>query len=300
MLERALGATNSGVTIADMTRPDAPLVFVNAAFEGLAGFRVDDLLGRNCRFLQGPDTDRAAVARIRTAVEAGEVCRELLLNYRGPDRRPWWNEVHLSPVTDADGRVVQYIGVQNDVTDRVEAERALRQETDRAQAYLARIEQLAYTDPLTGLMNRRRIEERVETELWEAQASDSALALLFLDLDGFKAVNDSTGHAGGDELLQVTAQRLRSHLRRSDLLARLGGDEFLVAVTGLDPGSARETAEEIAGQLAAAVRLPVEVHGQQVTVSTTIGISVFPEDAHEFGRLVHAADARMYALKRPR
>ena len=300
LLERALGATNSGVTIADMTRPDYPLVFANAAFEGLAGFRTDELLGRNCRFLQGPDTDRAAVRRIRDAIVAGGECRELLLNYRGPDRRPWWNEVHLSPVTDADGRVVQYIGVQNDVTDRVEAERALRQETDRARAYLARIEQLAYTDPLTGLMNRRRFEERVEAELWEAQAGDSALALLFLDLDGFKAVNDSLGHAGGDELLQVTAQRLRSHVRRSDLLARLGGDEFLVAVTGLDPATARASAEEIAGLLAAAVRQPLEVRGEQVTVSTSIGIAVFPEDARELGRLVHAADARMYALKQPR
>ena len=194
VLERALGATNSGVTIADMTRPDAPLVFVNAAFEGLAGFRVDDLLGRNCRFLQGPDTDRAAVARIRTAVRGGRGVPRAATQLPRP-RPPAVveNEVHLSPVTDADGRVVQYIGVQNDVTDRVEAERALRQETDRAQAYLSRIEQLAYTDPVTGLMNRRRIEERVETELWEAQASDSALALLFLDLDGFKAVNDGDG-----------------------------------------------------------------------------------------------------------
>jgi diguanylate cyclase (GGDEF)-like protein/PAS domain S-box-containing protein len=300
LLERALGATNSGVTIADMTRSDAPLVFTNAAFERLAGFRGDELLGRNCRSLQGPDTDPAAVRRIRDAIDAGRECRELLLNYRGPDRQPWWNEVHLSPVVDADGRVVQYIGVQNDVSDRVEAEQALRQETDRAHAYLARIEQLAYTDPLTGLMNRRRFEERVEIELWEAQAGDSALALLFLDLDGFKAVNDSIGHAGGDELLQVVATRLRSHLRRSDLLARLGGDEFIAALTGLDPATARSTAEEIAGQLAAAVRQPLEIRGRQVAVSTSVGIGVFPDDGHEFGRLVHVADARMYALKPPR
>ena len=297
LLERALGAATSGVTIADMTRPDSPLVFVNAAFETLAGFRLDELLGRNCRFLQGPDSDAAAVARIRTALAEGRECRELVLNYRGPHREPWWNEVHLSPVTDQRGRVVQYIGVQNDVTQRVEAERALRQETDRARAYLARIEQLAYTDSLTGLMNRRRFEERVEAQLWEAQAGDSALALLFLDLDGFKAVNDSLGHAAGDELLQELAERLRRSVRRSDLLARLGGDEFLVAVTGLDPDTAAATAGDIADVLQESVRRPLTVRDQEVTVAASIGISVYPHDAQDFGRLLHAADLRMYELK---
>ena len=301
LLERALGAATSGVTIADMTRPDSPLVFVNAAFETLAGFRLDELLGRNCRFLQGPDSDAAAVARIRTALAEGRECRELVLNYRGPHREPWWNEVHLSPVTDQQGRVVQYIGVQNDVTQRVEAERALRQETDRARAYLARIEQLAYTDSLTGLMNRRRFEERVEAELWEAQAGDSAVALLFLDLDGFKAVNDSLGHGAGDELLQELAERLRRSVRRSDLLARLGGDEFLVAVTGLDPDTAAATARDIADVLQEAVRRPLTLRDREVAVAASIGISVYPHDAQDFGRLLHAADLRMYELKdRPR
>ncbi|MGN6132278.1 MAG: EAL domain-containing protein, partial [Nocardioidaceae bacterium] len=192
-LRRALQSATSGVTIADVTRPDQPLVFVNRAFETLSGFPAAQLLGRNCRFLQGPDTDRAAVARIRAAVREGRECRELLLNVRGPRRQPWWNEVRLSPVTDSSGVVVQYIGVQTDVTERVEAQRALQLEAERSRSYLARIEQLAYTDALTGLMNRRRLEESVETELWEARAADTALALLFLDLDGFKAVNDSLG-----------------------------------------------------------------------------------------------------------
>ncbi len=91
---------------------------------------------------------------MRAAVARGEECRETLLNYRGEQRVPWWNEIYLAPVVDAEGRVVQYIGVQNDVTARVEAQRALVHERDRAQTYLTRIEQLAYTDPLTGLMNR--------------------------------------------------------------------------------------------------------------------------------------------------
>ena len=258
---RALSATTNGVSIADMTRPDHPLVFVNPAFEALAGFPASELIGRNCRMLQGSDTDRAAVARIRAAIRAGVECRELVLNVRGPHREPWWNEVHLSPVHDEHGRLVQYVGLQNDVTDRVEADRALKRASDQARSYLARIEQLAYTDALTGLMNRRRFEEQVEVALWDARVADGALAVLFMDLDGFKAVNDELGHAAGDEVLQAIAARLRDRVRRTDLLARLGGDEFLVALCGLDPATAEQEARRIAAGLAECVREPVEVRG---------------------------------------
>jgi diguanylate cyclase (GGDEF)-like protein/PAS domain S-box-containing protein len=299
LLDAALAATTNGVTVVDVMAADQPLVFVNAAFESLAGFPREDLLGRNCRFLQGPDTDRAAIARIREAISRGVECVELLLNFRGAEREPWWNEVHLSPILDAAGRATQYIGVQNDVTARVEAERALRQETDRARAYLARIEQLAYTDSLTGLLNRHRLEEQVEAELVRARDEGTALALLFLDLDGFKRVNDTLGHGAGDELLQQLAGRLRATMRRGDLLARLGGDEFLVAVTGLDPQTAEATAGGVAEALAASVARPTDVRGEVVGVTTSIGIGMFPWDAADFGGLMHVADLRMYSLKHP-
>ena len=234
-----------------MRLPDQPLVYVNPAFERLAGLPAEQLLGRNCRFLQDPDTDPAAVARIRAAVAAGEECRETVLNVRGPERTPWWNELHLAPVRDAAGTVVQYIGVQVDVTARVEAERALLQERDRTRAALARIEELAATDPLTGLANRRRLQEQVETALWDARARGEALALLFLDLDGFKAVNDRFGHAAGDGLLQEVAARLRQRLRRRDLVARLGGDEFLVALPDLSAENAAAEARRVADALVA-------------------------------------------------
>jgi diguanylate cyclase (GGDEF)-like protein len=236
---------------------------------------------------------------MREAIRSGEGCRETMLNYRGPDREPWWNEIRLSPVKDAAGRLVQYIGVQTDVTARVEAERALRQETDRARRYLARIEELAYTDSLTGLMNRRRFEERTERALLEARRDGTAVVLLFMDLNRFKAVNDLLGHAAGDELLQLLAKRLRGTVRSGDLLARLGGDEFLVALTGQDPDRAAGTAEQVAAKLADVIAEPAVVRGKRVRVSASIGIGIAPEEAEEFGGLLHLADMRMYQLKHP-
>ena len=297
LLHRALSATTSGVTIADMRRPDHPLVFVNAAFEQLSGVRLEDALGRNCRFLQTTDTDAAAIGRIRDAMARGEEVRETLLNARGPERTPWWNEIYLAPVTDENGTVVQYIGVQNDVTARVEAERALVEERDRARSYLTRIEQLAFTDPLTGLPNRRRLEEQVEALLLDARLAGTALALLFVDLNGFKTVNDRLGHAAGDEVLVAMAGRLRQRLRRGDLLARLGGDEFLVVLPGLDPATAADEAARVAAGLAAAVAGPVVLGEHRATVGASVGVSTSPADGIEFADLLHAADDRMYAAK---
>jgi diguanylate cyclase (GGDEF)-like protein/PAS domain S-box-containing protein len=297
LLRSALAATSSGVAISDLRQPDQPLIYVNDAFEQLAGLPHEDVLGRNCRFLQGPDTDPAAVARIRRAIERGEECRETVLNFRGPDRTPWWNEIHLAPVRDADGNVVQYIGVQHDVTDRVEAERALLRERDRNRAFLARIEELAYTDPLTGLPNRRRLEEQLDTAIWNARSGHDTVALLFVDLDGFKCVNDRLGHGGGDQLLTTVADRLRNRLRRGDLVARLGGDEFLVAMVGLDPEHAVSQARRVADELAASVSEPVELGGQHVSVAASVGVAVYPSDGTDFAALLHSADVDMYARK---
>jgi len=300
VLQRALAASINGVTISDMTQPDQPLVYVNQAFEALAGFRGEELLGRNCRFLQGDGTSADAVDRLRSAIAEGRECRVTLLNYRGPERTPWWNEIHMAPVVDEAGRVVQYVGVQNDVTARVDAEQALERERDRALSYHAQIEQLAFTDSLTGLMNRRRFEDRVEVALWNASSGDDAFAVLFMDLDGFKAVNDSLGHAAGDDLLVQVAQRLQTRLRRSDLAARLGGDEFLVALVGLDVATAGEVADRVARELTEAVGAPYQVAGQTVRISASIGVSTFPADAGSASglpQLLQLADSRMYAVK---
>jgi diguanylate cyclase (GGDEF)-like protein len=185
------------------------------------------------------------------------------------------------------------------VSERVQAQRDLAQERDRGAAYLARIEQLAYTDSLTGLMNRRRFEDRFEAALLSARMHERAVALLFMDLDGFKAVNDAHGHTAGDQLLRTVAHRLHDRVRASDLLARLGGDEFLVALTGLDPLRALHEAQAVADQLRASVSAGMSLSTGEVRVEVSIGISVCPDDGEDFGHLFHLADLRMYQSKHP-
>ena len=124
------------------------------------------------------------------------------------------------------------------------------------------------------------------------------MALLFVDLNGFKAVNDTLGHAAGDELLQEVALASRGRLRRSDLLARLGGDEFLVALTGLDPATAETEAQRVADELIAAVARPVNLRSPGSSPSVRASVfAVYPADGEEFEALLHAADAGMYAHK---
>ena len=126
LYDRALAATSNGITIADATRPDKPIVYCNPAFEQITGYDRSEIIGHNCRFLQGPDTDRAAVDQIRVALQEQHDCKVVLKNYR-KDGTPFWNELTISPVRDSSGIVTHFIGVQADITDRKQAEEALKQ-----------------------------------------------------------------------------------------------------------------------------------------------------------------------------
>ena len=283
LLQCALAATSTGVTIADVRRPDSPLIWMNRAFGELTGYPVAEVLGRNCRILQGPRTDPAAVAELSSAIRAGQRVRTRLLNYRR-DGTPWWNEVHLSPVFDAEGGVSHYIGVQNDVTARIEAEE--------------RVRHFAYHDALTELPNRSSLVRAAEAALQRGRDGGSAVALLSLDLDDFGRVNDRHGHGAGDELLRLVAGRLHGVIRADDVLARQGGDEFLLLLPGLSATSADEVAERVAEQVLDALREPFALMGGCVTAGASIGVSLFPRDASTARDLLRHADAATYAAKR--
>ncbi|MGI6037515.1 MAG: diguanylate cyclase domain-containing protein [Limnochordia bacterium] len=157
---------------------------------------------------------------------------------------------------------------------------------------LEKSEQAAYHDHLTGLLNRKGLEKFLDRKL--IPKGRRRMALLFLDLDDFKQINDHLGHNVGDGVLQVVGERLRSNLRQEDSIARLGGDEFVIV---LDNISDREQAENIAAKLTTIISQPIMVNKQQITVTCSIGVSLYPDDGLDLSRLLHLADAAMYRAK---
>ncbi|HEY5896644.1 MAG TPA: GGDEF domain-containing protein, partial [Burkholderiales bacterium] len=179
-----------------------------------------------------------------------------------------------------DGRFIGYRGVGRDITEIMLARE--------------RMSSLAYSDALTGLANRTGLGPSLEQSVQRARRRNAKLAVVFIDLDGFKQINDLHGHDAGDTVLVETAARLRKHLRASDLIARLGGDEFLVVLEDIQD---LLPVEIVGRKLLAEIMHPYSIPGAQVSVTASIGISVLPDDAVDAAALMKHADTAMYAAK---
>ena len=282
LLARAVDLSSAGVTITDATALDMPLIYVNAAFEQATGYRAAEVLGRNCRFLQGPGTDPAVLARIREAVREGREHVAVVRNYR-KDGQEWWNELRLSPIRQAGGRVTHYFGYQTDVTARVEAERE--------------VTRLAHHDLLTELPNRRSLLTALQQAVQDSQRDDRRLAVLFIDLDGFKAVNDTHGHGVGDLVLTAAAACLRGALRAGDLLARYSGDEFVALLPDVPPDLVQKVAQRSADAILGSLSTPLHVGGTRVQLGASVGVALLPDHGSTAEQLLQAADRGMYAAK---
>lgn len=269
-------SSNEGILISDQANQ---IISVNRMFEQITGYTEKEVLGKNPSLLSAGLQTRSFFRNLWSELaESSSWQGEIMDKRKNGEIYPAW--LSISVIRDKHGDPEYYISSISDITDRKQQE--------------ARIEQLAFHDALTGLPNRRLLSDRIEVAIAQAARENSCLALLFLDLDRFKNINDSLGHQVGDELLKLVAQRLNELVRRGDTVSRVGGDEFIV----LSPNCAQPSdAAALGNKILQALGLPYLVKGTQLLITPSIGISLFPENGLDANTLIRNADAAMYLAK---
>ena len=288
----ALARLNDMVMIAEVadtalgagTVPATRIIFVNDAFERSSGYARAEVLGRSLLFQQGPATDADELARVAAAMARAQPARAELLNYNKAGKA-YWVEAELVPFTDADGRQTHWVAVEREIDERKKSE--------------ADIHRLAFYDVLTGLPNRRLLMDRIGHLLAAAPRNHTISALMFIDLDHFKHINDARGHATGDALLRLAGERLAQLMRKADTVARIGGDEFVVLLAHLadDLDSAARAAAQVAEKIRAAIARDFEIGAQSYHCSASIGVTLLPKMEQQAHDLLREADIAMYRAK---
>lgn len=266
-----------------------PVTYANAAFARNIGLSAGELIGRSYWELVGATSGQTGVQHLRQLIESGTHGHAVIVSHPRQGGGPMWHAVHVAPMQEidqaADGGDLEPLARQSvlahhDVTD--------------ARLYQVKLERDASHDALTGLANRALLRRRLREATAHASNSGHQIWVVFLDLDRFKAINDSLGHKAGDRLLRVLSERLSHIVRECDTVARLGGDEFVILM--------RETEQHTMTTAAVtpildAVAVPVPVAGHELVLTCSVGIAVFPSHGTDPERLVEYADVAMYTAK---
>ncbi len=279
LLSKAVEAVGEGVVITD---PDGKVVFVNGGFTSVTGYPEEEILGKNCRLLQGPETDPTTVEAIRGAVREGRSFQGQVLNYR-KDGSEFWNLLSISPVRDLSGKIVEFVGNQRDITAMVNLTRQLEYESRH--------------DRLTGLPNRRALDRELLKAIARSARYHWSLAVVILDLDAFKPVNDRFGHEAGDRVLRLLGDRINRFLRKTDFIARLGGDEFVLVIENFN---GPPELEDLLARIDQGLRNPIELaEGESVSVGVSMGVALYdPQESQENpDLLLRRADQALYLSK---
>ena len=270
--------------LVSVTDPFGRIIQANDKFCEVSGYSREEILGHDHRMINSGMHSSDFFVEMWATITRGDIWRGEICN-RAKNGTLYWVDSTVVPLKGANGQIVRYISVRVDITKRKESER--------------NIQSLAYYDVLTGLPNRTLLHDRLSQLIAESHRDQQKFALLFIDLDRFKYVNDSMGHAVGDRLLQVVAMRLQECVREVDTVSRISGDEFIVLLRETDAkGAAR-----VAGKILKTLTTPCDVGTLQIATHASIGISIYPDNADgevtegEMNTLIKHADVAMYRVK---
>jgi diguanylate cyclase (GGDEF)-like protein/PAS domain S-box-containing protein len=275
----ALEAAANAIVITDF---HGTIMWVNRAFTTMTGYSKEEILGKNPRILKSGEQPESYYAELWSTISSGKVWKGEIVNRR-KDGTTYAEEMTITSVSLEDiGNPTNtyFIAIKQDITQRKAAEK--------------QVQFLAYYDALTGLPNRTLLQDRLTKALASARRRKDKVALLFLDLDGFKDINDSLGHSVGDLVLKEVAERLKKWAREQDTVARVGGDEFLVVLTAVKEVADAAVAAE---RLMDAIIAEFVVQGHSLGIRCSIGISIFAEHGRDGETLIKNADAAMYCAK---
>ena len=255
------------------------IISVNHRFEQITGYRAAEVLGSEAAIL-GADSENPSFYRNLHAIllEQGSWQGEASDRRKGGEIYPVWLSISL--VRDKRGNPEYHIASFSDITERKQQE--------------AQIEHLAFHDLLTGLPNRRLLIDRIQVAIAQAARDANGLALLFVDLDRFKTINDSLGHQAGDQLLRLVGERLKSWVRSGDTVSRVGGDEFIVLCPDCD---SPEGASSLGDKLLGAIAQPYQIDDTELVITASIGIALYPDNGADANSLIGNADVAMYLAK---
>ncbi len=253
--------------------------YMNPAFETITGYCREEALGQTPRIIKSGKHDEQFYQQIWETLLQGEVYRNVFINRR-KDGQLYHEAVTITPLTDEHGKITHYISSGKDITESIQTQE--------------RLHHLAHHDALTGLPNRVLFVERLKHALQRAEGRKRAVAVLFLDMDRFKIVNDTLGHEAGDRLLQAMAARLHACIREGDTVARFGGDEFAGFLSDV---ASPEDVAVVVSKFLDALAPPFLIDGHELFISGSIGISLYPEDGTDTQTLMKNADSAMYRAK---
>ena len=272
----AFDSASEGILITD---EKLKVVAINKGYTEVTGYQEEEVIGSSPKKLQSGMHDKKFYKKMWRTLKKESRWHGEVLNKR-KNGETYYEWLTITAVKDNAGKVVNYVGVFADMTD-----------IKRTQN---RLHELVNHDPLTGLPNRRLLNELLEHSIKRAERDHHKIALLFIDLDRFKAVNDSLGHQVGDKLLLEAAKRISLSIRDSDVVARLGGDEFVVM---MDMISHPSDAAVVAKKIIHALQIEFNIDGHEIYISASVGISIFPKDCGDVEGLIKAADIAMYQVK---